>query len=587
MSVVQAEWARLLVESLATSGVTDAIISPGARSLPLVAAAHGCNTLRRHDILDERVAGFFALGQAKVTERPSLLVCTSGSAGAHYYPAMVEAAASGTPLIVATADRPPELHDCGAPQSVDQARYFGAHARWFCDVGLPSDEPEALRGLRRVAAQAVLKSTWPTPGPVHLNVPLRTPLEPPAAATEQVLALRAIVDEILRAERVVTHTGRARPDQTTLAELALACRDAERGLIVCGAGPLSQRRARDAVEALSSSTRFPILAEGASQMRFVGPERGPRAPRCDAFDVLLRDSAFVDRHAADLVLQIGAAPLSRPLERYLEHHHAGCRRWVISRGWHDPNHRASSMILGDVEEVVRALAAAVSARAPGGSWESAFSAADQRAWEAIDAELGRDPGTLSEGGVARSLAEALPRGALLALGSSLPIRHLDAFVRGDRCQAAVLAQRGANGIDGLISGAAGAASVHEGPVALLLGDAAFQHDLGGLAVARRSNVPLVVVVLNNRGGRIFEQLPIGGRADLGEVLEQHLVMTQEADLGSAAKTFGIGYTRVDEPDALDQALRRSIAGPGCTVIEAVVPPHGAAEMARRLGSVTR
>lgn len=232
------------------------------------------------------------------------------------------------------------------------------------------------------------------------------------------------------------------------------------------------------------------------------------------------------------------------------------------------------------------LVARIPARSPGGEWERAFSAVDERAWSAVEAEIGGD--RLSEGGVASALCSCLPEGALLALGNSLPIRHVDTFVRGDRCRAAVLTQRGANGIDGLVSGAAGASSVGEAPVALLIGDAAFQHDVGGLAVARSSRVPLVIVVLNNRGGRIFEQLPIGKRPDLGAAMEAHLIMSQSFSFEHASRTFGVGFERAEVPAALETAVRRAIGERGCTVIEAVVPPQGAGETMRRLlSSISR
>jgi 2-succinyl-5-enolpyruvyl-6-hydroxy-3-cyclohexene-1-carboxylate synthase len=319
----------------------------------------------------------------------------------------------------------------------------------------------------------------------------------------------------------------------------------------------------------------------------VGPSTTAQAPRCDAFDLLLRDAAFVERYAPDLVLQFGQAPLSRALERYLEHH-SGCRRWVVSRGWHDPSGRATSLVFGDVGAVARTLVAALPERAPGGEWERAFVSGDERIWTAVDAELA--DGALSEGSATRLLAKELHRDALLVLSNSLPIRHVDTYVRGDSCDATVLTQRGANGIDGLISSTSGAASVRRGPVALLMGDAgdaAFAHDLGGLAVARKSTVPLAVVVLNNRGGRIFEQLPMGERAELRDALERHVIMPQELDIERAAKLFGVGFTRTDAPSALGLAIRGALDSPGCTVIEATVPPRGAAEMIQRLGSTIR
>jgi len=577
---LQAEWARLLVESLAACGVADVVISPGARSLPLVLAAHGSARLRCHDLIDERVAAFFALGQARASGRPSLLICTSGTAAAHYFPAIVEAASSGTPMLVMTADRPAELHDCGAAQTIDQIEMFGSHVRWFRDVGTPHGMEAALRALRRVASQAVLASIWPSPGPVHLNVPLREPLEPAASRTDEDRALFDTVTDLL-AEPPRTCPPRTVPDAAAIEDLAQACRQSPRGLIVCGAAPIATMPACAAIEALSLATRFPILAEAASQMRFVGP-RPLAAPRCSAFDLLLRSPGFAGRHPPDLVIQFGAAPLSRALLRYLESH-PHCRRWVIApHGWQDPGSRAQSLLFCGIAETAQALVERVAPREPGGQWERAFTEADRRVWDAVRSDLAAT--SWSEGHVARALCEALPRGSLLALSSSLPIRHADTFCPGERCDVAVLAQRGANGIDGLVSAAAGAASVRDGPVALLVGDIAFLHDVGGLAAARSVSHPLVLVVIQNGGGRIFEQLPIGEREDLSGPLSRHLVMRDSADLAHAAALYGIAFLRVESSASLGGALAEALARPGCTVIEAVVPPHGAAEQARRLQS---
>jgi len=578
---LQAEWARLLVESLVAAGVTDAVLSPGARSAPLALAAHACSRLRCHDLHDERVAAFFALGQARASGRPSLLLCTSGTAAAHYLPAIVEASMSHVPMLVLGADRPPEMHDAGAPQTIDQTRLFGEHARWFRDVGVPEASPAALRALRRVAAQAVLAATFPVAGPVHLNVPLRKPLEPPAFLAAEDRTLVAEVDGLIREGPPATHAPRPVPADAAVAEVLAACKAAQRGLIVCGAAAVGQVRAREAIEALCAATRFPLLAEATSQLRFVGPRRAGGdggAPRCDGFDALLAEPEFLAGRAPDLVLQFGAAPLSRSLDAYLEAH-AGCPRWVFATsGWHDPGDRATAFVWGDPSEIARALAAGVGRREPGGEWERAFVEGDARVWEAREFELAGD--VLSEGYVARTLVAELPRGALLALGNSLPVRHADALCRWDAADVTVVAQRGANGIDGLISGAAGAASVWDGPTALLLGDVSFLHDVGGLAAARQATRPLVVVVLNNDGGRIFESLPIGARPDLAEALERHLVMPHGSDLSHAPALFGIPFARVRVKDELRGALATAFSRAGSTVIEAVVPrtsEHGPRE----------
>ncbi|HRI55183.1 MAG TPA: 2-succinyl-5-enolpyruvyl-6-hydroxy-3-cyclohexene-1-carboxylic-acid synthase, partial [Pseudomonadota bacterium] len=229
-----AEWARLLLGSLAAAGVREVVVSPGARSTPFVCAAHAEPQLRCWDVIDERAAAFFALGQARVTGRPSLLICTSGTAGAHYLPAVIEAGAAHLPLLVLTADRPFELQDCGAPQTIDQIKLLGGHARRFFELGMPDPSDLSLRALRRLAAQAVLTTTWPTPGAVHLNARARKPLEPQSVHTSDEVALRARVDELLQAPLLRAYPPRAVPAPAGVAAAAQLCRSARRGLIICG-----------------------------------------------------------------------------------------------------------------------------------------------------------------------------------------------------------------------------------------------------------------------------------------------------------------------------------------------------------------
>ena len=600
-----AEWAGLLMGSLADAGVRDVVVSPGSRSTPFVLAAarhserQGPDRLRLVDIIDERSAGFYALGMAKGTGRPCLLLCTSGSAGAHYLPAVIEAGLSHTPLVVLTADRPLELQECGAPQTIDQMKLFGDHVRGFFELGGPEGDPTALTGLRRMAAQAVARSRHPVPGAVHLNARARKPLEPRPAASEEECALARRVRSARATPITTFHPPRLEPSPEALDDLERACREARQGLILCGPAPLVQAEARPLLLRLAARTGFPLCVEATSQLRFgMRPaqeeeEGEARAVLCDGFDALFAVEAFRRRHEADVVLQFGGTPTSGAWERYLAAGGARRRLVVNPHGWSDPHSSAAAVIQADVSTTVRALLGRLAERDPSqkeergergerapshlARWGERFRAANREAWRVID-ELVAVPGALSEAQVARAVVASVPREGVLAVGNSLPIRMVDRYCPASLGSCRVGSQRGANGIDGLVSGAAGMAA-SGCPTTLLLGDVSLLHDLGGLAVAARGTGPLVLVVVQNRGGRIFEQLPLVSTG-LPEVAAALPLFTtpHEVSFGPAAALFGIAYHRVETQAALDDALGVAQAHPGCSLIEAVVPPHGAATL---------
>jgi 2-succinyl-5-enolpyruvyl-6-hydroxy-3-cyclohexene-1-carboxylate synthase len=580
------DWAWLLFDSLAKAGVTDIVISPGSRSTPFVLAAVAHGALRCHDIFDERAASFFALGQARVTGRPSVLVCTSGSAAAHYLPAVMEASASFTPLIVLTADRPLELQDCAAPQTTDQIKLYGSHARHFFDLGAPDAAASALRLPRRIAAQAVFAARWPIPGAVHINARARKPLEPQAADSDEGLRLHDQVRALAATPLTAPIAPLAAPAPDAIAALAQTCRARPRGLIVCGPAPLAQARQREHVFALAAATRYPILCEATSQLRFTGEAPRAGVVRCDGFDALLRARPFRDSVRPEIILQLGAAPTAGSWDQYLAAH-AGCERVVIApQGWNDPQSTAATLLFAEVGPAAQALAAAFGAAALPDererlAWSRRFAAANQQGWRIVDEDLAKN--SFAEAAVAREVAAQLPRDGLLFVGNSLAIRLVDSYAPAGKSDALVLSQRGVNGIDGLISGAAGAASASRRPTTLLLGDVSFLHDLNGLALARSLDLPFVVVVLQNGGGRIFEQLPLATTPGVTPELMEHMTTPHGLEFAHAAQLFGLGYERVHSLDSLRDALAVAQRAKRATLIEAMLAPHGAAEQHQRIG----
>lgn len=572
---VTTEWARLLMASFADAGVTDIVLSPGSRSTPYMLAAARTSRLRCHDAIDERAAAFFALGHARRTGRPAVLLCTSGSAAAHYFPAIVEASTSFVPLIALTADRPHELQDCGAPQAIDQIKLYGGYVRHFFDLGDPSAVPNALRGVRRVAAQAVHHAEWPIPGPVHINARARKPLEPFAPETDDERRLHAFVDELLA--RPVTKPIRPATgiDPSALESTARAVAGAKRGILVCGPMKPEDARARGAIFALAKETGFPVYAEATSQVRFAPTDPGIR--RCDALGSLLGSPLFAKAVKPDLILQLGGTLTAGPLER-LASEIRGTRIVVHPHGWHDPQATASEIVFGPPHDVAAALAKLVhdlpknDERA---AWGDRIVAANEIAWKAIDEELARPGQDLTEGAVVRELVERIPAGSLLLVGNSLPIRELDVFCRQGATDVSVLCQRGANGIDGLIAGAAGAARAGDGPTTLLLGDVSFLHDVSSLMIAAQHRAPLVILVVQNFGGRIFESLPLAKVPGIEDSTMAHVTTPHRFDFAHAASSFGVAHVRVTTREALAQALANAYQTAGSTVVEAIVPEHGA------------
>jgi len=556
---VNLPWAELLLASLRDAGCGDLVVSPGSRSTPLVLAAARLG-LACHVLIDERAAGFFALGRGRASGRPSALVCTSGTAAAHYLPAVIEASLARVPLVVVTADRPPELHGCAAPQTIDQQHLYGRFARGFVDLGMPEVDPAALRGVRRRAAQMVALALAPEPGPVHLNLPARKPLEPTGSAAEARMAAEVAALCAAPVARALAPVASA--SEEAIAALAGALDRARRPLLVAGPAPLDQPA--QPIAELARAGGLPLLAELTSQLRFTGEDPAPGL--CDRFDFLLRAPRWSAAHWPDLVVELAAPPTSSAYAALLAA--SRCDRIVVApHGWSDPSSSARLLIQAPVGEVARRVAARLAAR-PGG-WTEDWLAGNRRAAAAVERHA-----LSGEHAAVRAAIGALPDGALLVLGNSLPVRTAEACAA-DRRRIGVIAQRGACGIDGLIAGAAGAASASGRPTALVLGDVSFAHDLGGLAAARLAGAPLAIVVIDNGGGRIFEQLPVARAPGAGEIIDRFFTTPPQIDIGAAAAAFGLDYRRTDEATG---AVAAALAGQRAMVIHVPVAPHSARDL---------
>ncbi len=574
----QTEWARLVIESFVQAGVSDAIISPGSRSTPFVLAALRHEGLRCTSALDERSAAHYALGQARATLRPSLLLCTSGSAAANYFPAVIEASESGVPLVVLSADRPPELLGCGANQTTDQIGLYGKHARFFANLGEPREDGRSLRSARRMVAQAVAEATGPRPGAVHINAQARKPLEPASVDAE----LRQRVDAVL--EEPLTKVYRAHPLEPTLVEtippLAIdavvqAFDASQRPAILCGPADARNAMFVDALTELSTRSGAPVLAETSSQLRcWSGTEA------LGAFDTLWRTDRGRASLRPDFVLQLGATPVSTGWERLAATE--SIRRIVVHPWeWADPTSNAEAIIAADIGSFITVLCRAdfdVGRRDE--DFARRFRRAESIAWETADGLITEAGDALTEAGAVRAMFDALPDPSALVLGNSLPIRDVETWVPPSPKLLVVHTQRGVSGIDGLVSSAAGVASSVDGPTTLLVGDVSFLHDLNGLGLASRVEGPLVLVVINNGGGRIFEQLPIARERSASWF--PFFTTPHGADLSAASATYGCTHRRATTVTELRDALDAAYERGGCTVVEAVVPSHSAREQSAEL-----
>ncbi|HEY6761938.1 MAG TPA: 2-succinyl-5-enolpyruvyl-6-hydroxy-3-cyclohexene-1-carboxylic-acid synthase [Baekduia sp.] len=552
---------RAFVDELHRGGVVGACTSPGSRSTPLVLTLAGDGRLPVTSHVDERAAGFFAVGLAQASGRPAALACTSGTAAANYAPAVIEAAEAGLPLLVLTTDRPPELRDVGAGQTIDQIKLYGSFAKWFFEVGTHAATPQRLRWIRQLACRALAVATEGRPGPVHLNFPLREPLvldEPldgapgdggrPDGAPWTVLrrapASAAPLRDWLRERTAGAAEAMPRAVAGAAAE-AVGAPAGGRGVLVAGRGADGPAVAR-----LGEALAWPVLADPLSGARTGGAAIAH-------YDALLRDAAWRDRVAPACVLRVGDLPTSKALRQWLAALDVPQLALVPAGRWPDPDAALSEVLaldagaIGAIDEVWPADAA----------WLGRWRDADARAAAAIDATLAG----LDEPSIARALATATPAGATVVVAASMPIRDVETFwpVRDPAPRA--IANRGANGIDGTISTAYGVAAAVGSPTYLLIGDVALAHDVGALLAGARLGVPLTIVVVDNDGGGIFDFLPVGEAG--GAAYEEHVLTPTGISVERAAALYGARYVAVDSLEGLRGALAEPPAA-GTTVLHA-------------------
>jgi 2-succinyl-5-enolpyruvyl-6-hydroxy-3-cyclohexene-1-carboxylate synthase len=596
---------RAFVDELARCGLRDACTSPGSRSAPLVLSLTQEPRLRCHSHIDERCAGFFALGLAKSTGRPTAVACTSGTAAAELLPAVIEAREAGVPLLILTADRPPELRENGAGQTIDQVKLYGDAAKWFFEVGTHevgvhkagahevgvhgvegagSDEAgvgEAgrarLRWMRTLACRAYWRTLEGHPGAVHLNFPLREPL---VRDEEEPLP----PDPTGRPDGhpLVTRTPMRPTAPEDARSLAGPVAAARRGVVVAGRYERNTTLG-EAASAFCAAAGWPLLADPLS-----GARRGEAAVA--HYDALLRHGPFAAGVKPDLVLRVGDLPTSKPLRGWLASICDVPQAAIEQEGrWQDPDATLCRCFTLEPAAALRQLADAASASDP--DWLAGWRSADERAAEAILGVLGAEG--LSEPAVAAELGVLLPEQATLFVASSMPVRDIESFWPARLDPPRVLCNRGANGIDGTVSSAFGAAADARGPVVLLIGDVALAHDISGLIAAQRLELDLAIVLINNDGGGIFDFLPVardptarveqrsagarpassdgeahtrdqesvageGSGSTREDIYTRHIATPTGLDFAQAARLYGLEHEVVADIAAFRAALERAL-----------------------------
>jgi len=561
---------RAFVDELARCGLRAACTSPGSRCAPLVLSLARERRVRCYSHIDERCAGFFALGLAKASGAPVAVTCTSGTAAAELMPAAIEAHEARVPLLLLTADRPCELRENGAGQAIDQLKLFGVAAKWFFEVETLQASPARLRWIRTLACRAYWTALEGRPGAVHLNFALREPL---------VTDLPLPPDETGRpgGQPYVRRPPVSGVGEARLGELLAGAR---RGLVVAGRHerhtPLGQ-----AAAAFCEAVGWPLLADPLS-----GARRGQAAVA--HYDALLRNEAFAALHRPDLVLRVGDLPVSKPLRTWLAGLE-GLRQVALDPegAWQDPEPVLSdSLALEPAAALAKLTGLTAQATAPAGpgaaqaaarpllspadpDWLAAWRSADELAAEAILGALAGD--AISEPALAAELGVLLPETATLFVASSMPVRDVETFWPAREDPPRVLCNRGANGIDGTVSSAFGAAAREDGPAVLLIGDVALSHDIGGLLAAGRLGLKLTIVLVDNGGGGIFDFLPVA-QAEMAredDAYTRHIATPTGLDFAKAAALYGLAYERAGTVPELRAALERALApGAGATIVHA-------------------
>jgi len=537
-------WASILTETLKRLGLTTAVVCPGSRSAPLAIAVAREEGMEAIPVLDERSAAFFALGIARQSGLPVALICTSGTAGANFYPAVIEAKESRIPLLVLTADRPAELRDCRAGQTIDQLKLFGHFPNWQAELALPSLELGMLAYLRQTVIHAAERSLWPVPGPVHLNLPLREPLAP--LPQPEAIALKPhFQEDFFTAIEPLAHGYMGRiAIQATPGIPFQEWQCCSRGVIVAGpAQPPLPKQYCAAIAQLSQALGWPVLAEGLSPLR---NHADINPYLISTYDLILRDQQLGKQLAPELVIRIGELPTSKELRSWLDV--AQVRQWIVDPGNNnlDPLHGKTSYLRLSIEQLAQVLP---NQRAAPNKYLELWCTAETQVRQSLGQALAALQTTF-EGKVAWLLSRNLPPDTPLFIANSMPVRDVECFWQPGNSRVKPFFNRGVNGIDGNVSSALGIAHRNQSSV-LLIGDLALLHDTNGFLIKNKLVGHLTIVLINNNGGGIFEMLPI---AKFELPFEEFFATPQNIDFSQLCLTYDIEHKLIQSWEQLVQWL---------------------------------
>lgn len=551
------KYTAAFVDELIRAGTKHAVVSPGSRSTPLamLMAEHVGIDVWLH--VDERSAAFFALGMAKAKNEPVAIVCTSGTAAANYFPAVIEANLSRIPLIVITADRPPELRDSGAPQTIDQVHLFGRYPKWFVDMALPENRADLLNYARISARKAVSTTLSAPSGPVHLNFPFREPLTPD-------LSLPSLWEAGRHDNAGISSVseGRLHCHDDVIENILTQLTETDRGLFVCG--PNSDASYTEAIVKLAGHLQYPILADPLSQLR---TGHHDKTLIIDCYDAFLRSPDIAERLQPEIIIRFGAMPVSKAFLQFAQRHKQ-TKQMIVDdgKGWRDPTLAASDYVFADADIFCRQLIGRIEAAGKTrleSSWAQKWQQINTISKERIRSTRFE---RLFEGHVMLETIERLPEGTTLYVGNSMPVRDLDTFLLNRDEPLVTMANRGANGIDGVVSTALGVSTITQ-PLVLVIGDLSFYHDLNGLLAAKLYDLNATIIVLNNDGGGIFSFLP---QAKLENDHFEPLFGTPIGlNFEHVVTMYGGHHERVHSWTTFRKSLDHSLQTEGLNVIEVI------------------
>lgn len=574
MSNPSTVYANIFVDELIRSGLRHVCFVPGSRHTPLILAFERYkDTINIYSHLDERSASFFALGLALALDEPVAMVCTSGSAGANFFPAIIEAHQSRVPLIVLTADRPHELRQSGANQTIDQVKMFGDFVLWFYDAPLPENDPPAiaLRNMRTLAGRVYAVANGDRKGVVHVNMPFRKPLEPDFEETPTFRVPEGAYARSMSAPYTHTGKGYRKAYDSQIEYLADIFERRSDGIIICG--PRSEHGTIAAVAMLAEKTNFPVFADPLSHTRFY--QEGKLTPYLiSSYETFLSQQHL---KSPSLIIQFGNVPTSKWLNDYLVSGDrlSGRKHILINEHgeWSDDSHTVSDFFQLPVVDTSLNIMQSISQKDD--SWFKKFDAIETTTWQVIDYEI--ETGDYFDGAVVYDVMDLIPDGSTLFAGNSLPVRHLDQFGKPTNKRIFAYANRGASGIDGNVSTALGTGAARpDKPLVAILGDITFYHDMNGLLAVHRCGVPITIVLLNNDGGGIFHRLPISKH---DPAFTDYFVTAHGLDYSHAAKLYSLEYVRADSRDEFRQAFTESVTNRTSTIIE--VRTDAQADLTRR------